>query len=158
MVTLRFFQPDDLSELNYILDAEQLMFTSSAENALNRIKERNDGKAFPITVYFNEKRVGFFVLDFGKDKSELSENEHCVLLRSLSINPEFQGKGIGKETMSRIGAFVRENFHHCNEIVLAVNHNNHSAFQLYLRNGYLYEGKSVEGRHGPQFVMTKALN
>ena len=158
MVSLRFYNPDDFSELNYSLDAEQSMFTSSVENALKRIKERNDGRAFPVTVYLNEKRVGFFVLDFGNDKCELSRNEHCVLLRSLSINPEFQGKGVGKETMSRIDAFVRKNFCDCSEIVLAVNHNNSSAFQLYLRKGYLYEGKSVEGRNGPQYVMTKALS
>lgn len=157
MVFLQFYHPDDFSEVNYTSDENQSMYTSSAKNALKRINERNDGKAFPVTVFWNDKRVGFFVLDFGNDKSELRENEKCVLLRSLSINPEFQGKGIGKESMLEIDAFVQENFSDCNEIVLAVNHTNTLAFQLYLKTGYLYEGKSVEGRNSPQFVMSKKL-
>lgn len=157
MVSLQFYHPDDLSEVSYTLDENQSMFTSSAEKALKRIKERNDGRAFPVTVFLNERRVGFFVLDFGNDKFEMTENRSGVLLRSLSVNPEFQGKGIGKESMLKIDSFVREQFPECEEIVLAVNQNNHSAFQLYLKTGYIYDGKIIEGRSGPQFVMMKKL-
>lgn len=155
MILLQFYQPEDFSEVNYTLDENQSMFTSTAENALKRINERNDGKAFPVTVFWNNQRVGFFVLDFGNDKSELSENENCVLLRSLSVNPEFQGKGIGKESMLKMDTFVQENFPDCNEIVLAVNQNNNLAFQIYLKTGYFYDGKIIIGRNGPQFVMFK---
>jgi N-acetylglutamate synthase-like GNAT family acetyltransferase len=37
------------------------------------------------------------VLDFGKDKFELTDNESSVLVRSLSVNPQMQGRGIGKQ-------------------------------------------------------------
>ena len=157
MVLLQFYYSEDFAELAYDLDENQSMFTSSVENALHRIKERNDGKAFPITIFLDDKKVGFFVLDFGNDKFPLSENQKCVLLRSLSINPDFQGKGIGKASMLKIEAFVRENFPDCNEVVLAVNEKNTLAFELYLKTGYLYEGKIIEGRVGPQFVMFKKL-
>ena len=157
MVLLQFYHSEDFAELAYDLDENQSMFTSSVENALHRIKERNDGKAFPITIFLDDKKVGFFVLDFGNDKLPLSENQKCVLLRSLSINPDFQGKGIGKASMLKIEAFVRENFPDCNEVVLAVNEKNTLAFELYLKTGYLYEGKIIEGRVGPQFVMFKKL-
>ena len=88
MVTLQFFTEEHFPDLNYQLDEIQLQYTSSAEMALQRIKERNDGKAFPITILYEEKPVGFFVLDFGEDKFDLTDNPNSTLLRSLSVNPK----------------------------------------------------------------------
>ena len=157
MITLEFFQEDDLSKVNYALDEDQLRFTSTAEQAIQRIKERNDHQSFAVTIMDNDLPAGFFVLDFGDDKLDLTDNEHSVLLRSLSVNPELQGKGIGKEAMQKVDDFVRENFSHCNEIVLAVNQKNESAYHIYLKAGYSYDGKTRIGRSGPQYLMYKKL-
>ncbi|KPE50033.1 GNAT family N-acetyltransferase [Chryseobacterium indologenes] len=157
MVTLRFFKKDDFSGVNYALDEDQLRFTSTAEQALRRIEERNDHKSFAVTIIYNELPAGFFVLDFGEDKLELTDNEHSVLLRSLSVNPEMQGKGIGKEAMQKVDDFVRENFSPCNEIVLAVNQKNESAYHIYRKAGYSYDGKTRIGRSGPQYLMYRKL-
>ena len=80
-----------------------------------------------------------------------------MLLRSFSVNPELQGNGIGKAAMMKVDEFVRDNFKDCNEIVLAVNQNNISAYQLYLNTGYYYAGKMRIGRSGPQYIMYKKL-
>jgi len=110
-----------------------------------------------VTILQDEKPAGFFVLDFGEDKLDLTDNEKSVLLRSLSVNPDLQGKGIGKAAMQLVDRFVRENFPDCDEIVLAVNQKNISAYQIYLKTGYLHEGKSRMGRSGPQYLMHKKL-
>jgi len=157
MVSLRFFQPKDLPGLNYSLDETQSQFTSLAARALQRIKERNTGQEFPVTILFNGKPAGFFSLDFGEDKYDLTANPESVLLRSLSINPVFQGKGIGKSAMLNLDAFVKDGFSYCNEIVLAVNQSNTSAYQLYLKAGYCYGGKSRIGRSGPQDILSKKV-
>lgn len=160
MIELKFYEPEDLAELNYVLDEIQSQFTATAKQALERIEERNQNEdffAYPITIFYNEKAAGFFVLDFGADKFDLTENPDSVLLRSLSINPDFQGKGIGKLAMLEVDHFIKEHFKDCNEIVLAVNEKNTSAFQLYTKTGYLYEGRINQGRNGPQFVMFKKL-
>lgn len=157
MVSLRFFTISDFPELDYALDENQLQYTSTVEKALERIKQRNDSKAVAVTILEDEKPAGFFVLDFGEDKLDLTDNEKSVLLRSLSVNPYLQGKGIGKAAMQQADLFVRENFPDCDEIVLAVNQKNISAYQIYLRTGYLYEGKSRIGRSGPQYLMHKKL-
>lgn len=155
MVSLRFFKDHDFTELNYALDENQLQYTSTVEKALNRIKEKNDGKEFPVTILEDEMPAGFFVLDFGEDKLDLTDNEKSVLLRSLSINPGLQGKGIGNTAMHQVDLFVRENFPDCDEIVLAVNQRNISAYHIYLKAGYVYEGKTRIGRSGPQYLMYK---
>lgn len=156
-VTLKFFEQVDLEFLNYTLDDNQKMFTSMPEFALERIANRNDGKSFPVSIFFNTQPVGFFVLDFGNDKFGLTENENAVLLRSLSINPDFQGKGIGKKSILLTDDFVKNNFKNCDEIVLAVNSKNTTAYQLYLRTEYIDEGKTRPFRDGFQHLLYKNI-
>lgn len=157
MIRLAFFEPKDIVEVGYDLDENQSRFTATARQALQNIEEREDNDAFPITIFDDETPVGFFVLDFGKDKFELTDNENSVLVRSLSINPNRQGTGIGKTAMAMMDDFVRENFKSCDEIVLAVNQKNDSAYHIYLKVGYIYEGKTRMGRSGPQYLMHKKL-
>lgn len=158
MVSLEFFKSDEhLSGVSYSLDENQLRFTASPNQALENIEKRDDHDAYPITILENFVPVGFFVLDFGKDKFELTDNENSVLVRSLSVNPDVQGKGIGKAAMIQVDDFVRKNFKHCDEIVLAVNQKNDSAYHIYLKAGYIYDGKTRIGRSGPQYLMYKKL-
>ncbi len=160
MTELKFYQPEDLTKLDYVLDEIQSQFTATAKQSLEKIEERNqkeDFFAYPVTIFHNEKIAGFFVLDFGKDKLELTKNSDSVLVRSLSVNPQFQGKGIGKSAMIEADRFIKEHFKDCNEIVLAVNEKNTTAFQLYINTGYVYDGKMREGRSGPQFLMSKNI-
>jgi len=157
MVHLKFYEQKDFPGVNYTLDENQLQYTATAEHALQRIEEREDTLAFPITILKDEDPCGFFVLDFGDDKLELTDNKDAMLLRSFSINPEMQGKGIGKQAMIQLDEFVRENFKDCDEIVLAVNQNNASAYHLYLRTGYRDDGKTRIGRSGPQHILYKKL-
>ncbi|CAM2934565.1 GNAT family N-acetyltransferase [Chryseobacterium flavum] len=157
MVSLEFFDTADLSSICYVLNDEQSQFTATAEEALQRIKEREDHDAFPVTILEGEQPVGFFVLDFGKDKFELTDNANSVLIRSLSVNPSMQGKGIGIAAMQKVDDFIREHFKSCNEIVLAVNHKNESAYHIYLKSGYLHDGKTRIGKSGLQYLMYKKL-
>lgn len=157
MINLNFFKREDFCKVSYTLDEIQLQYTSTAEFALQRIKERNTGLEFPITIFEDEKAAGFFTLDFGDDKLDLTDNPNSTLLRSLSINPKFQGKGIGKASMIQIDDFVRDNFKNCDEIVLAVNQNNTSAYDLYIKVGYKFDGKIRIGRSGPQCLMYKKI-
>lgn len=158
MVRLEFFKPEEhFPGISYSLDESQLRFTASANQALQTIEARDDDNAFPITILENNIPAGFFVLDFGKDKFELTDNTNSVLIRSLSVNPEMQGRGIGKIAMTLVEDFVRENFKNCDEIVLAVNQKNDSAYHIYLKAGYIYDGKTRIGRSGPQYLMYKKL-
>lgn len=155
MVSLKFFTKEDFSGVSYDLDDIQIKYTSSASFALNRIAQRNTGQEFPVTVLCHGVPAGFFTLDFGKDKLELTGNCNSVLLRSLSVNPAMQGRGIGKAVVAEAEQFLRSHFKDCDEIVLAVNTDNISAYDLYRKAGYLCEGKTREGRNGLQYLMAK---
>ena len=158
MIKLKFYEPEDFPELDYELDEIQAQYTATPKQALEKIEVRNQNEdffAYPITILNDEKVAGFFVLDFGEDKLGLTGNPDSVLLRSFSVNPVFQGQGIGRSAMTEAEHFIREHFSDCNEIVLAVNEKNTSAFQLYAKSGYIFEGNMREGRSGPQYLMSK---
>ncbi len=158
MIRLEFFKPEEhLSQLGYSLDEGQQRFTATVDHALKNIEERNGSEAFPVTILEDHIPVGFFVLDFGKDKLDLTDHENAVLVRSLSVNPKMQGKGIGKIAMMQLDDFVKANFKDCPEIVLAVNQKNELAYHIYLKAGYIFDGKTRIGRSGPQYLMHKKL-
>jgi ribosomal protein S18 acetylase RimI-like enzyme len=152
---LYFFSENHLEDLNYMLDKDQLAFVKLPVFALNRAKEKK-GEEFPITILFNKKPIGFLALDFGDDKLALCDNKNAVLLRSLSINPEYQGKGIAKIAMLQISDFIKMHFPKCNEIVLSVNKRNKNAYGLYMKSGFLDTGRTVLLPE-KEFVLTKTI-
>lgn len=158
MITLSFYKPEDFTDLtSYALDELQSQFTAMPKATLDIIKERNTGDKFPVSILYHSKAVGFFVLDFGVDKFDLTENQNSTLLRSLSINPEYQGKGIGKTAMLTLSDFIKNEFPECTEIVLAVNFNNKNAYDLYLKYGFRDEGKTREISKGHQYLLSKRI-
>ncbi|WP_291077418.1 MULTISPECIES: GNAT family N-acetyltransferase [unclassified Empedobacter] len=143
--------------LLYNLPEDQIPFTALPSETFERLKLRTDGHAKPITILLDEVPIGFFVLDYGDDKLEMTNNTNSLLLRSLSINPEFQGKGYGKISMNLMDDFVKDNFPTIDELVLAVNFNNKSAYDLYLKVGYIDDGSQREWFNGMQHLLKKKI-
>ena len=119
------------------------------------IKPSNNAK--PITILLDDKPIGFFVLDYGEDKYDLTPNENSLLLRSLSINQAFQGNSYGKIAMNLVDDFVKTYYPTLDELVLAVNFKNTSAYQLYIKVGYTDDGSQREWNNGMQHLLRKKL-
>ena len=143
--------------MNYSLPEDQINFTALPKLAFERLAERMDNLAHPITILLDDKPSGFFILDYGDDKIELTKNENSLLVRSLSINPVYQGLGYGKVAMKMMDDFVKEYFPTINELVLAVNFKNRSAYQLYLNVGYVDDGSQREWYNGKQHLLKKHI-
>ncbi|WP_413533879.1 GNAT family N-acetyltransferase [Empedobacter brevis] len=156
-IQLKYTEVNHHDALLYNLTEEQLPFTALPIQAFERLEERIDDYAKPITILLNDKPIGFFVLDYGDDKLELTKNENSLLVRSLSVNPIYQGKGYGKIAMKLLDNFVKENFPTINELVLAVNVKNKSAYDLYLKTGYVDDGSQREWYNGLQHLLKKKL-
>ena len=156
---LIFYNSSHFEELNsYDLDESQSEFTVSVyESIVVRKVESISGK-YSITIMLEEKPIGYFVLDFTDDKFNYTNCQDAVLLRSLSLNPDFQGKGLGKASMLLTDEFVQTHFPEIKKIVLSVNFRNLSAYQLYQKTGYIDTGRIFEGIRGPQRIMEKFLN
>ncbi len=157
MFKLAFYDEADYTDLQYDLDKGQASFTSTFSQAFERTKNSPQDSAYVISVLKNDIPTGFFVLDFGEDKYELSDNPKCVLFRSFSINPNFQGQGLGKKAVMKTDDFLQKYFPDCDEIVLAVNERNIPAKQLYLKCGYQFDGKMRLITNGRQYILSKKI-
>ncbi len=144
--------------LNYNLLEGQDKFTAIPSIVFERISKREnigDFTAIPVTIIYDNIPVGLFVLDFGNDRFVFTENKNSILLKALSINPKYQGKGIAKKAMELIPNFINEGigFSDIEEIVLAVNIKNKNAYRLYRKVGYFETGQAIIGNFGLQRIM-----
>lgn len=152
-IALSHFSIKHLDILNsFELPKEQGQFTSLPKN----YKEVTAGE-YRIVILHDGEPVGFFLLHSTERVKDYSSNPKAMLLTSLSINHKEQGKGFAKQAMLLLGEFVVNEFPNCDEIILAVNHKNISAQQLYLKVGFQDTGKRKNGPIGEQFIMNLML-
>ncbi|STY87262.1 Uncharacterised protein [Moraxella ovis] len=97
MITLAPLSSTHQNELSYEPGDEQIQFTVLPKDWLD--DERADAYKAVILDDDLHQVVGFFVLDIGQDKYRYTDNPNAVLLRSMSINPVFQGKGYAKRAL-----------------------------------------------------------
>lgn len=150
-VALKFWNPSDQEILEkFHLPDEQLAFTLLPKEAL---KEATDDRTrYPVVITCDEIPVGFFVLHCGRDISEFTSNPGAILLRSLSVDSPYQGKGIAKRAMMLVPEFVELYFPDIREL-LAVNYRNTVAKMMYLKSGFIDTGTTREGKSGPQYLL-----
>lgn len=158
MVQLDTYKDADYNALNYQLPEEQSQFTTSIDDCVNQRKDLEDPDKSIIVIRLDDTPIGFFILDKGTDRLQLTENPKSLLMRSYSINPEYQGNGYGKKVMELVDDYIREYYTSVEEVVLSVNLKNEHAYQVYLKSGFEDKGKKIEGIKGLQYVLSKRLN
>ncbi|MER2078922.1 GNAT family N-acetyltransferase [Psychrobacillus psychrotolerans] len=140
---------------NYPLSVEQLSFTG---HPLELLERANINASYtPIIITEDDQVAGFFVLDTGEDKFHYTDIEESILLRGYSIHPDYQGKGIAQASMILLQSFVAKHFPHVNRIVLGVNEANIAAQAVYIKSGFIDEGRRFNGRSGIQIAMSKRI-
>lgn len=151
---LERFSDKYLDVLNtFVLSIDQIQFTALPST----FKEVTEGQ-HRIVILHNQKPVGFFLLNSTDRVKGYSNNPRAMLLTSLSINQKEQGNGYAKKAMLLVSKFVQDEFPNCNELVLAVNHKNTAAQQLYIKTGFQDTGNRKAGPIGEQWIMNLNLD
>lgn len=150
MITLASLSSTRQNELSYESGDEQMQFTVLPKDWLD--DERADAYRMVILDDDLHQVVGFFVVDIGQGKYRYTDNPNAVLLRSMSRNPVFQGKGYAKRALefNRLKNFCQSRTVLCDEILLGVNHANVSAQRLYEKIGFIRLARTVMGQKGEQ--------
>ena len=155
-VQLAFYESKyEHSLFAYKLDETQKHYTTLPEKAIEMFC--NDTTSYPIVILEGEVAVGFFILQGGAEAKNYTNREHTMLIRSVSINPIYQGKGIAQATMIILPSFVQKHFPHIEELFLLVNINNTRAEHVYIKTGYEDRGIRCMGRVGPQKMLHYSL-
>jgi len=149
-VTLVPYQPDHQQAFTfYPLTPEQLEFTA---HPLDLLKEDSHSQT-PVTILAGNQVAGFFILEVSDDRYFYTENPNSVLLKGYSIHPDYQGQGIAKESILALPDFIREHFPQFDEVVLGVNDMNEAARAVYLKGGFIDEGRRYNGLKGEQWAL-----
>lgn len=150
-VALTFYSEAYESSIHsYTLPEEQLIYTALPAEALAKCEQEKDRT--PVLILAENKLAGFFVLDAGEAVKEYTEGSGALLIRSYSIHPDYQGKGVGKKSLKLLPSFINHHFRTKNKVVLGVNHKNTAAQHLYKRCGFVDTDRHVFGSQGKQFV------
>ena len=148
-VKLEKFEPEFLKALKeFELPTEKSQYTAFPAVILEKLTDDQ----YPIVILSNDEPVGFFLLQSTDRVKEFTDNPKALLLTALSIDNSKQGKGFAKEAMNLIKQFVNQEYPEYDEIILAVNHRNIPAQNLYKRVGFSDTGKRKIGKIGEQFI------
>ena len=109
---------------------------------------------YPVSILADAAPVGFFILDTGADKVDYSDDRHALLLRSMSIHPAWQGRGIAALALAPpvLWAYIDRHIPAIRCLVLGVHHANAAARRLYLRCGFRDSGRTYPGLKGLQYI------
>lgn len=143
-MTLKFYEDKAHSLVEqYTITEEQLRYTKSPKASIELAKE--DDSRHAVLALDGDKLVTFFVLHEKEGVKPYSSNEQALLIRSFSTDYHEQGKGYAKAALQLLPDFVRQHFPLINELVLGVNIPNISAQALYIKCGFVDEGKQAIG-------------
>lgn len=149
---LRRYRCADKPQLNYTLNEAQQRFTALPSVWLDNTNP-NIHKLVIVAQMDNiEQVVGFCVLDAGEDKYRYMDNQQALLLRSMSVNPQYQGRGFAKKALLTLRDFCQAHLNEYDVVVLGVNYQNQTAQKLYDSVGFVRQNRTVLGVQGIQYV------
>lgn len=155
MLKLVAFHNKHRDELTYQLNAEQAMFTVLPETWF----DISSADCLRISIIQDDVAIGFLVLDNGTDKAIYSDNPRALLLRSMSINPAYQGKGYAKAALlhTDLQDLIQHHFPNANEVILGVNEKNRLAKRVYQQAGFHDTQRRYQGQLGQQIIMARNI-
>ena len=133
-----------------------LTYTGSPVSIISKSKSDSDRK--PIMIMDNAKLVGFFCLHVHEGPAYYGGNENTdVLIRALSIDERYRHQHLALSAMIMVDKYVRERYSDIERIILAVNHANLVAQNVYRQAGFKDSGVRTYGKLGQQFIFYKKL-
>ena len=150
-VSLEPYASRHQNELNYELDDTQSLYTRLPSAWFGM----DDAAVNRVVIVYDGQAVGFFVLDGGNDKYNYTDNPKALLLRSMSLNPAYQGLGLSALALTELTRFCQSNVKQAdnyNQIVLGVNHDNIAAQRVYEKVGFVKVARTFMGRSGEQYI------
>ncbi|MEH6941052.1 GNAT family N-acetyltransferase [Bacillus sp. JJ722] len=140
---------------SYELDDNQKIFTLMPSEAISMFATNTYSD--PVVMLLQQTPIGFFVLHDAKDALHDREVVNTMFVRSLSVNPRYQGNGFAQKAMRMLPQFVRQHYPHVLELFSVVNLNNARAESVYLKAGYDFRGIKREGLEGIEKILHYTL-
>jgi len=112
----------------------------------------------PMMILDNDKLVGCFCLH--TDDGPLlydGASQTDILVRAFSIDSRYRRRDYALITLLKLSEFVYFNYKQVDRMILGVNPTNLAAQELYLKAGFVYSNKRVQGKLGEIYVYQKNI-
>lgn len=139
----------------YYLTDDMLYYTGRPQDSV--ALSIKDDRYHSILAFDHGHLVSFFVLDEGGEKEQYWHNPNALLFRRFSTDSNHTKKGYGKKVLSLLPGYVRKNYPHIHQIVLAVEQGNTLAKGLYLSHGFIDTGVRRIGEIDEQLIFVLNL-
>jgi len=115
-------------------------------------------RTFVIEVAGEPTPVGFGVLHRdGADLTTWPDATPHVLLRGLTVDARWQGRGVGAAAVAAVPELTSAWFPDALHVVLTVHTENAAGLRVYDRAGFTRTDAMYAGRAGPEYVMALPL-
>lgn len=112
-------------------------FRADRYNNIDRVRYEEENMEFIEYVYMPENHYKIFTID---DKALViyGPDDHRVYINTIYVEPEYHGKGYGKELIQYIIKDFEENYYpkYYEKLRLATDKNNEKAIKFYQNNGF----------------------
>lgn len=116
--------------------------------------DADPNRDFHIALW-NDAIIGFFKIDRSYADTHAFAKPSGYGLRSFLIWAEFQGKGYGRSLLKALPGYLSAQYPDQDCYYLTVNMRNASAYNLYLRSGWIDDGDLYHGGSaGPQHILS----
>ncbi|MDO3412470.1 GNAT family N-acetyltransferase [Saccharibacillus sp. CPCC 101409] len=111
MITLRKITLDNRRQIfNLEVAEDQQSFVASNLSSVAScyVLLTNGSRPFPFAIYADEEPVGFVMIihgDTGYELPSIVDDSYCIM--RLMIDKRYQGRGYGREAMTKILEFIR---------------------------------------------------
>jgi RimJ/RimL family protein N-acetyltransferase len=152
-LVVRQYKNEDLAAISkYSLPEEQALYTSLPVHVIEAFEADEYNQPFVICI--GDELAGCFALYTDQKGNIYTDNEHAIVLKSLSIDSRHQKKGYALETLMMLPDIVRNHYSDKNEIILTVHETNIPAINLYKKAGFVYKDEDYDGEYGIENIFS----
>ncbi len=156
MIKIRQLENIDTSGLlKIVLTQAQSIF---AENAKSFVESQNSDEDKFVILNESNTFLGYFKIDRSYSKKMQFANTKSLGLKSFVIDAQFQGQGIGSQVLQQLLIRIPVLYSEFDRLYLTVNCKNNTAYQCYLKNGFVAESELyMGGAAGAQYIMSYTI-
>ena len=138
------------------ITADQVDFAGTIDAAIALCEAGNGSEIVGVAILAGSTVVGFLLVKRGASAPVWVPND-AAIVTALRVDEEYQGQGIGTNTLVTLPSWVGSNWPDRKSLVLSVDESNRAAIRSYAKAGWIDQGRHPKGWFGWERRMMKRL-
>lgn len=126
------------------ITADQVDFAGAIDAAIELCEIDNGSEIVGVAILARSTVVGFLLVKRGASAPAWVADD-AAIATALRVDEEFQGRGIGTNTLVELPSWVKRNWPDRKSLVLSVDESNRAAIRSYTKAGWIDQGRHPKG-------------